>query len=177
MSNIISIILFIASLGLFFGYVNPTYTHSKNLSLERNQYDELLANSHQILSERDKLLARLNAMSQADISKLGKLLPDSVDSVSLIIELSSIASKFGMRVRNFSVASEGDTEALGISSSPYGIFTFSFSTTASYETFIAFLKSLEQNLRLIDVVAISFGSGGNNSVYDFNMTIKTYWLK
>ncbi len=58
-----------------------------------------LANSKELISERDALLAKLNTFSQPDINRLQTLLPDSVDSVTLIIELNSIAHAVGMRVR------------------------------------------------------------------------------
>lgn len=176
MKAIISIILLVASVGLFIGYVNPTYQADQASAAELGQYESALSNSKDLLSERDILIAKLNTFSQTNINKLSTLLPDSVDSVTLIIELDSIAAQFGMRIRDFS-ASTGQSGTLGQSDAPYGTLSLTFTTTASYETFVAFLKALESNLRLLDVSSISFTSGSTNSVYDFNVTVNTYWLK
>lgn len=178
MSNIISIILLLASVGAFFGYINPTYTNAQGLSAQLGQYENALSNSKELLSERDKLITKLNTFSQADINKLQTLLPDSVDSVTLIIELDSIASQFGMRIRNFSSDAGNQSGTLGVNTTPYGTLSLTFTTTASFETFVSFLKAVENDLRLIDVTGISFSSSASgNSVYDFTVNINTYWLK
>ncbi len=177
MSTIVSIIIFLASIGIFFGYVDPTYQGDKTLSAQLGQYENALSNSKDLLAERDKLIAKQNTFSQSDLSKLQTLLPDSVDSVSLIIELDSIASQFGMRIRNFSATPGDQSGTLGVNTSPLGTLTLTFTTTASFETFVAFLKAIENDLRLIDVSSVTFSSASNNSVYDFTLSINTYWLK
>ncbi len=177
MSTIVSIILLLASAGIFFGYIDPTYVNSQGLSSELGQYESALSNSKQLLTERDSLISKLNTFNQTDVNKLETLLPDSVDSVTLIIELDSIASKFGMNIRNFSANSQSQTGTLGVSATPYGTLSLTFTTTSSFSTFVAFLKTLESNLRLVDVTGISFSSASNNSVYDFTVTVNTYWLK
>jgi len=176
MSTIVSIIIFLASIGIFFGYVDPTYKNDQGLSSQLGQYENALSNSKELLAERDKLITKLNTFSQSDVNKLQTLLPDSVDSVALIIELDSIASQFGMRVRNFT-ATPGASDTLGVSATPYGTLSLSFTTTASFETFVAFLKTVENDLRLIDISNVTFTSASNNSVYDFTVSLNTYWLK
>ena len=177
MSTIVSIIVFLASIGIFFGYVDPTYKNDQSLSAQLGQYENALSNSKELLHERDKLITKLNTFSQTDLDKLQTLLPDSVDSVALIIELDSIASQFGMRVRNFTSAPGAAENTLGVNSTPYGTLSLNFTTTASFETFVAFLKTVENDLRLIDVTDVTFSSGSNNSVYDFTVSLNTYWLK
>ena len=177
MSNIISIILFIASIGIFFGYIDPTYNNAKSLSSQLGQYEQALSNSKKLSDEKATLLAKRNSLDPTAINKLDRLLPDSVDSVTLVIELDSIASQFGMRVRNFTSNPQSQTGTLGVNTTPYGTLSFTFTTTASFETFLAFLKALESDLRLIDVTNVAFSSASSNDVYDFTMSVNTYWLK
>lgn len=177
MSNIISIILLIASAGLFFGYIDPTYTDVKSKLAEKAEYDGALNRSKELQIERDKLLTKYNAMPKQDRDMLGKLVPDNIDNVRLIIDLDEIAKKYSMRVRNFRADSAEKSDTLGASNNPYGTLTLSFTTTASYNTFLAFLKDLEHSLRVIDVTAIAFNSSDTNTLYDYNVTLKTYWLK
>ncbi|HEY4500601.1 MAG TPA: hypothetical protein VJH25_02285, partial [Candidatus Paceibacterota bacterium] len=77
MSNIISIVLILASIGLFFGYVDPTYVEIREQNREKTDYDRALNNSKQLQAERDKLLEKYNEMSEVDRGDLTKLLPDN----------------------------------------------------------------------------------------------------
>lgn len=177
MNNIVSLILVIASLGLFFGYIDPTYSNIKELLVEKNDYNRALDNSKELQAARDKLLEKFNAMSKKDRDMLSKLLPDNIDNVRLIIDVDEMAKKYGMRIRNFKADAVSQQDTIGRDSTPYGVLTFSFSTTASYNVFIAFLKDLERSLRLMDITLVSFNSSDTSQLYDFGVTLKTYWLK
>lgn len=175
--NIISIIMVLASFGLFFVYADPTYSDIKTLSTEKADYKRALDNSKALQAERDKFLDQYNAIDAADRARLNKALPDNIDNVRLIIDIDETAKKYGMRIRNFRAEAASESQVIGVDSGLYGTLTLSFTTTASYNTFLAFAKSLEQSLRVIDISAISFASSDTNSLYDYNVTIKTYWLK
>lgn len=175
--NIFSIIMVLASFGLFFAYVDPTYSEIKVLQGEKADYSRALANSKALQAERDKFLERYNAIDAGDRERLIKALPDNIDNVRLIIDIDEVAKKYGMRIRNFSASAVEESQVIGSDSGLYGTLTLSFTTTASYNTFLAFSKALEQSLRVIDISAISFSSSDTNPLYDYNVTIKTYWLK
>ncbi|MFA6095460.1 MAG: type 4a pilus biogenesis protein PilO [Candidatus Paceibacterota bacterium] len=179
MSTIVSIVLLLASVGLFFGYIDPTYSDIKELKIEQADYERALENSTQLQAERDKLLTKLNEMSATDLDRLQKLLPDNIDNVRLIIDIDNIASAYGMRIRNFKADAGGSEvpQTAGRDQNPVGTITLSFSTTATYNTFLAFIRDLEQSLRVIDVSSIQFASSDTNQLYDYSVAIKTYWLK
>jgi Tfp pilus assembly protein PilO len=177
MSNIISIILILASVGLFFGYVDPTYAVIREQRAEKADYDRALNNSKQLQAERDKLLEKFNNMDKADLDDIQKLLPDNIDNVRLIIDIDEIAKTYGMRIRNFKADATDQADTIGASNSPNGTLTLSFSTTAPYQTFLAFMRDLEDSLRLIDVTSIEFASSESGELYDYKVTVKTYWLK
>jgi Tfp pilus assembly protein PilO len=176
MANIASIILILASLGLFFGYIDPNYTGIQDLQAKKIDYDKALDSAAQLAQERDKLLAKLNSFKTEDLNRLTKLLPDNIDSVRLIIDIDGIASGFGMRIRNFKVETAKEQSLVGSDAETYGTLSMTFSTTGTYETFTSFIRSLESSLRIIDVQAISFSSS-ENQLDDYSVTIKTYWLK
>ena len=73
---------------------------------------------------------------------------------------------------------------------PYGIFPIEFVVDGNYDTFLAFLKDLEHNLRLVDIKSVSFvvpsaaatsavssGVTTNPNIYSYTLKIETYWLK
>ncbi|MDO8579451.1 MAG: type 4a pilus biogenesis protein PilO [bacterium] len=177
MSNIISIVLILASIGLFFGYVDPTYAVIREQNMEKTDYDRALNNSKQLQAERDKLLEKYNEMSEVDRGDLTKLLPDNIDNVRLILDIDEMAKKYGMRIRNFKTEATEKNDTIGSSNSPHGTLTLSFSTTAPYNTFLAFMRDLEESLRLIDIASVEFASSDIGDLYDYKMTVKTYWLK
>jgi Tfp pilus assembly protein PilO len=178
MSNIISIVLILVSVGTFFGYVDPTYTAIKDLRTESADYSRALGNSKKLQQERDKFLEKFNSVSADDKQKLLKLLPDNIDNVRLIIDIDEMAQTYRIPIGNFrATASDESVKMLGAKQAPYGTLTLSFSVSANYQTFLAFMADLERSLRILDITSIQFAAGDAASAYDYGVTIKTYWLK
>jgi Tfp pilus assembly protein PilO len=128
---------------------------------------------------RDQLLSRYNTFPQADMDKLQKLLPDHIDNVRLILDLDSMAAKYGMRVKNVTTDDDNSRAAqgeLGPDESAYESVILSFTVTGTYDTFRQFLADLEKSLRLVDVVGLDFNAN-DTGIYDFTFHVKTYWLK
>ncbi len=176
--SIIPIILVAIAVSLFFGYIDPTYQNVKKLSVEEDRFNEALNQSKELQGIRDTLLSRYNTFSQIDLDRLGKLLPDHVDNVRLILDIDSIASKYNMRTRNVTVSDVGseDPNVIGTNQSVVDSVVLSFSVTATYDNFIRFIKDLEQSLRVVDLVGLSF-SATEGDAFNFNVSIRTYWLK
>ena len=84
-----------------------------------------------------------------------------------------------MRLRDVGFQSDNSRAQrgqVGASDTDYDSLILSFSVTGSYDTFRAFVESLEQSLRLVDIQSISF-SATDTGVYDYSIAVKTYWLK
>lgn len=141
---------------------NLAYSNAEKSS---EQYQELLKAKNAVFNQIDD--AKKNA--------LNKLLPDSIDNVKLIIDINQIASDKGMTIRNISIKG-GDTTSVGPDTRPYGVATLGFSVSGPYKTLKDFLVSLQTSLRLIDVTSVSFSSGDKDQ-YEYNVEIKSYWLK
>ena len=174
----IPIILVIVAFGLFFGYIDPTYQGIKELRAEEKTFDEALNQSRELQKIRDSLLSRYNTFSQQDLDRLGKLLPDHVDNVRLILDIDSIASQYNMRTRNVTVSgvSSEDPNVIGLNQGVVDSVVLSFSVAATYDNFIRFIKDLETSLRIVDLVGLSF-SATEGDAFNFNISIRTYWLK
>lgn len=174
----IPVFLLIAAVGLFFGYIDPTYGKVETLRTEEQKFDEALNKSKELQKIRDVLLSQFNSFSASDLSRLEKLLPDNVDNVRLTLDIDGIASKYGMRIRNVitSKASGNQTGAIGPSGKPYETVTLSFTVAASYENIISFLKDIEKSLRIVDVKELSLRSSTGN-LYEYKIRVETYWLR
>ncbi len=180
------------SLAMFFGFTNPILGDISNLKTLSSSYNQALSNSKELEMERDKLTAKYNTIDPQNIEKLGKLMPDSVDNIRLILEIEKIAAPYGMTIKDVQYNSPEQNSASvsqragggGVTSGLYGTWNLQFSTQGSYDNFVSFLKDLEDNLRIVDVSSISFTSedipGLNPNlprVYKFDIALSTYWLK
>ena len=190
-----SAILIGISVTVFLFFTKSLYTSVQDLRTQQSIYNEALNNSKDLENERDKLTAKYNTISLDDLARIKKLLPDSVDNIRLILEIERLALPYGMVLKDVqynvtqSVAATNGAVASGASGREqakggYGSWDLEFSVTGTYNNFINFTKTLENNLRIVDISSIQFASasgiGLNKSgpeIYRFAYKIKTYWLK
>jgi len=175
-------------------FVAPIYADINGLKEQVLSYNQALDNSKALEDERDKLTKKYNLIDPENIAKLEKLVPNSVDNIRLILEIEKIALPYGMQLRdvkydiikkeNDPTVVQGGSVVMPNENKDYGTWDLSFSTQATYDNFINFMKDLERNLRIVDTSSIQFdsnvGTGLNptfNQVYKYSVKIKTYWLK
>jgi len=176
MKLVFPIIAIIVAIGIFFGFVDPQYQDIKKLQAKEKQFDGALTRSKDLRTIRDEKLKVYESFPPEDLERLQKLIPDHIDNIRLVMDLDTTASRYGMRLTNVNVGKPDEGLIEGPLARPYGSITVTFSVTTSYETFLRFLADLEQSLRLVDVVGLSF-SGSKADFYEFNITLRTYWLK
>jgi len=193
MRLIIPIIIVVASFGLFVSYTNPMFKSLKSLRASFAAYDEALSNSKKLLDIRNELTDKYNSLLPEDRRKLETLLPDNIDNIRFILDIEEIARPYGMRPRDvdFDPNTEENTKKqtpqttsgqIAAQTKSYGEFELNFSVIGTYQEFLGFVGDLEKNLRLVDVISVSFSSVENtltplSNEYKFNVTVKTYWLK
>lgn len=179
MRSLLPIFFVLIALGIFFGFIDPAYDRIKELRAEESMFNDALDRSKELQQARDQLLSQYNTFSQGNLTRLEKMLPDNVDNVRLILDFDSIAARYGMRLRNIALDTSDDRAErgqVGSNGEDYESIVLSFAVTGDYNSFRSFLEDLEQSLRLVDVSAISF-SADESGVYDYSVSIKTYWLK
>jgi len=173
-------------------FTDPLY---KKISLEKNKiisYNEALNNSKALEAERDILTQKYNSFDKENLSRLKKLLPDSVDNIRLILEIEKVALPYGMVLKDvkYDATKKENTrqrttqEKNNSPEKDYGVWNLEFSTQGTYSNFINFIKDLENNLRIVDVDSIEFSSNTNIKLkqylpeaYKYDFKIRTYWLK
>ncbi len=201
MRFVMPVILILISISVFFVLTNPIYNEITALKAQAASYNTALDNSKALESERDKLVAKANAISVENLDKIEKFLPQNVDNIRLILEIEEMARPFGMTLKDIKYNVNKDTtgntgtvvQGGGALAEPkdYGTFDLEFSTSGTYDNFINFTKTLESNLRMVDISSITFSSNNlavtgttglgakTNSpeIYSYDFKIKTYWLK
>lgn len=181
MRLIVPIVLIAAAIGLFALYTNGAYQQAKGLQAQVAAFDTALTTANSLRAQRDALISKRNTFSAENVQKLEHTLPDNVDNIRFIIDINNIAARHNLSLKNVSLGSISDSKnkrgalAVGSSGDPVGSAEVGFSLSASYDNFLAFLQDLEHSLRIVDIGKISFKQG-QGGTYEFNMTIKTYWL-
>ena len=187
MNLITPIILIVISIGTFFMYTDQAYrgtnladgTQSvKGLQAENAQYQEALNNTTAIGQKRGTLVTKMEAITSDNLTRLQALLPDNVDNIKLVIDMNQIAENHALTLKNVKLdtAAGTDQTKIGQDNKKYGTVGLSFSVSSSYENFQNFLADLEKSLRLVDITDLSV-TGNDTGVYDFSVSLKTYWLK
>ncbi len=175
---------------IFFWYTKPTYDGVQSIRMESAQYDAALAKANELLQLKQTLLSRYNSFSAGDRDRIGKLLPDHVDNVALILDLDNLAAKYRMPIENVDVSTPASSASgqsgiatIGSNGQKYDSVTIRFTTRGTYTDFMTFMKDLEAALRVVDLVTLSLtpdiSSNGPNGEpgYSYEMTLRTYWLR
>lgn len=182
-------------------FTKPTYDTIQTTQAQIVQYNAALAKAAQLQGLKATLLSRYNAFNAADLARLQVLLPDSVNNIGLILDLDTLAHRFGFSITNVNIDSTalaspngaGKSGTVG-SANVYDSLGVSFAINGTYAQYLQFISNLETSLRIVDLVNVTVASGGTSSVvpslnqkpgatvssgptYNFTITLRTYWLK
>lgn len=173
--------IFIA-VGIFFAYINPTWTGSiADTKAAIASDDQALAAASQYAAQQNQLAAARDAIDPSDLARLNLFLPSSVDNVGLILDLNALAARSGLALSNIDVAmsspDENTSDALPTSgASPVGSVDLSLSAVGTYPALQAFLAGVERSQRLLDVRDLMV-KGSETGVYNYQMSLRLYWLR
>lgn len=171
------LILVILAIAIFFGFTRPQLAATGDLSQHATELNDALANSKKLQDTYERLSKEYGDFRSDDKIRLNKMLPDAIDNVKLIIDIDSVASKYGMTLRNTTLESDAQGKAdLGPDTRPYGARKLSFRVSGPYVAIQQFLKDLSDSLRLVDPVSVSFRSA-DKDFYEYDVSIRTYWLR
>lgn len=195
MSKIITIFIVLGIAGgIFFLYTKPHYDNIQEVKAEVAQFDTALDKAKELQELKRALLARYNTFTSENLNRLSRLLPDHVDNVRLVLDLDSMAARYGMAIQNVVINRSAESAsneatvlgALTAQANAHDSLTMQFNTRGTYTNFVNFMQDLESGLRIVDVVALSIEPDGGNDTegaapteptYNYNITIRTYWLK
>jgi Tfp pilus assembly protein PilO len=187
---IIATIAFLVAGGVFFLYTQPAYDSVQASQAQIAQYNQALDKATELQQLKQSLLSRYNSFDTTSLDRLQKLLPDHVDNIALILDLDSIASRYGLALQNVDVSRSGGQTpvnqtaigAIGGSNQTYDSLLLTFSTQGTYDNFQQFMNDLESSLRIVDLSSLQIaqvGSSGSTGqpLYSYAITLRTYWLK
>jgi Tfp pilus assembly protein PilO len=185
--NITALILIVLAIGVYFTYTSGQITVLKSIQAENDQYLSAINSAEKLIKLRDSVLNQYNSISDVDKARLDKLVPDNIDNVRLIIDISGIAGRHGLTAAGITTSADTNnavkvsipTQSTSNSVAGNGSLstvTVTFNVTTTYANFITFLQDLERSLRILDVNSITLSTSANG-VYTYGVTLNTYWLK
>lgn len=190
MRTILSAVAMLLAVAVFFLYTKPTYDGIQISNAQIVQYNAALDKAAELQKLKDGLLQRYKTLNPSDLDRLQKMLPDHVDNIALIMDIDNIASHYGMSLQNVDIsapASEiattpGQISAPSASTEKYESLTMKFGTFGTYNSFLQFLSDLQSSLRIVDIVSLNISQPSGSAisgdpVYQYGITIRTYWLK
>lgn len=182
MKTTTAFIFILVAIGLYYTMISPHYDKVKVLQAQANQYSEVLDNVEELTKKRDELLLKYNALPKNDVERIQKALPDHIDTVKLALDFDTIASKYGISIKNIRTSERKvdiTTNIGAIQTAPvnsYQTVNVSFSFVSNYDNFRKFVRDIESSLRVIDIRSINF-SVSDGGLYEYTLSIDTYWLQ
>lgn len=183
-SRILPVIALSIAIGIFFAYVNPTWSGSiadtkAAIKLDDDAID--LANKY--VAKKDTVAADRDKINPGDLERLETFLPDSVSNVGLILDINALAASSGLSLASIDVAvADGGakTSASGAlpttMANPVGSINLSLSALGTFSAFQKFLNGIEGSARLLDVQDMTV-KGSDTGVYSYQVTLRLYWLR
>jgi len=187
MSRVIPFIIIVLAIGLFIGYIRPTWDGQvAEAQTEIANYNSALDAASRFSAKEAALETERNQLPQDQLDRLNAFLPDSVNNIQLILDLNALAARSGVTLSNFATsetpnASEDPTQAASANgaftgaASPVDSLTLTLSASGTYSAFRTFLSGIEASLRPLDVTALSV-TDSDTGVYTYELTLKFYWL-
>lgn len=180
----------LAALILFFLFTKPQYAEIQMTLNEIGQYEAAIEDYKNYNATLETRLAEKNAVQTADRVRLDTLVPQVIDVPRTLIEIEDIARKNQMLFGNLTIVdsttSGGSSETLiqnpdgtyGSSETPsreYIRKRISFEVIGTYGQFKSFLRMIESNLTLMEVVEMSLGTG-TDTFQQYAVTVEIYAL-
>ena len=109
-SRVLPALALILSVGIFFAYVKPTWSGPlKETKVAIANYEQALDAADEYKKRKNELASARNAIDQDNLNRLSVLLPDSVDNVSLILDINALAARSGLSLANIDVLTDDST--------------------------------------------------------------------
>lgn len=179
MSRIFPFLAIVIAIGLFFGYMKPTWqTEIAQAKAQIDTYEKALEAAREFNNQIARLQEEQSKIPPEQLERLRAFLPDGVDNIQLILDLTELADRSGIELSNFDTptpGAEGENDGEIQSSAVVESLEMTVDAEGTYDDFRAFLDGIERSLRPLDVRAVTIGNS-DTGVYTYKLTLEFYWL-
>lgn len=178
-----AILLLITAAALFFFGVVSAWQDVRALQAEVNQFEAVNTELETIQQKRDQLTEDYNTISAEDLSKLSLMLPADFGTSQFLLDMEALAGQRAVFLKNIDflkAEKPGGAQIQLPSQRLYAPIGLSFTMRGTYESLRAFLRDLENMVRVTDISEISFTAGqtaGAGAVFDYALRGTTYYLR
>lgn len=179
MSNLKSLIFIVIAVALGYLLVYPGFDDIKILIEEKSKYKNILNVAENIDIKKAELLKQYENINSSDKESIDKILPDNFNFISLVYQINSIGSRYGININSPTFkelsGSVGNNIGEAKPKNQYKSAIVGFSFESSYDQFNGFIRELEKSLRILDIKSLKIESRPKG-IYDFSVEFETYWL-
>lgn len=188
MKSLTALIIIVVSISVLYFYAWPQWQSVSELQDKHAQLKDAQFKAQELSKLRNNLVTQYNAIPPEEIEKVNKVIPVQYNPVKLAADISSIALRNGMVIKNVSFVDKKDVSNPGDGSvvaaqptTPYRVVEVLFSTEGQYKNFTLFLADLEKNLQILDISKVDIVRKTDSekspvSMLDFKITLDTYWM-
>lgn len=163
-------ILWIINLTVFSLYLWPEYPKLQELYITSQQTSEKLNKEKDFLSRLDTILTDVGDVKDK-IKIANAAIPVGKNIPELITQITALISSHSLTLANISIASDSN-----IIKQSYKTLNVAITVSSDYESFKTFIKSLENNLTIMDVNSFSFKSPEKlEDPTEFKLSFQTYY--
>lgn len=181
--NLLNLLLAVAAFAVYYLVLSPLYSGggavwSPNQSIKAlrtlsTQYDDTISQAESLTKQAEDLRNQYNAIPDEAKDNMKIMVPDYVDPVRLVSEISTIANITGVSLDDTSYS-----ESPPVSNSNKGAYTVSFSVKTSYEKFKELMHNYETSLRLLTIKSVSFNvPDKQDGTINFLVKLEAYYIK
>ena len=171
------LLLLIASLATFVFWGLPQWQTFQELRVQQLVLERIALNASEVVGVRDQLLGRYNAVLAEDKARLEAILPAKAAQETIMSLLQELALRHGLLFKRITIRETTQQNLLvaNIQKKLYDELTIEIGVAGTYQSFQAFLASVEQNARLLEIETISFSAGETDS-FEFSLQARTRFL-
>jgi hypothetical protein len=167
------------SVAIIFLFIKPAFTEIKTIQDDLLVYSDAVAKAEDYNKQLQQLLATRDSFSANDLTKLERFIPSAIDTLVIMHEIESIFASNNIKVSSLSAteqlesASEVYAEGEVPLESPEPSVTtqdFVVAFTGNYDALKRMLGALEANVRLLEVIAVQYGTAPDEPEADGTAT-------
>lgn len=178
--------IIVLCIAAYFLYLAPASAEVSVLMQKKDYLNQVMDKVQELNKKREEISTTYNSISEQDVERLGKIIPEKFDPVQMVNDLSSLSANHKLAFHDFKSAPVNtDDRPLNANfqnGTPYRTTTVSFTLAGQYGDFLSFMKSIESSLRLFDVVSLvveassDTGKNGTGGM-QYSIELNTYSLK
>lgn len=180
--NLIIIILLLAFVAVVVFLDYPLYKEVKSFRKGLEIKQEELRGVEELLVKIKELKA-IYEENKDEAKRAFYAIPSGEDLPNLIVQLEALASINGLILEKVDF---GQPAAEGVKWGPggeekeivvkeYKTMNVTLEVTGTYESLKSFLKSVEENIRLMDITSINFSASAEGGAFSFGVSMNVYY--